>query len=344
MNRLLILVLLLTFNACRTESTKEEKVIEAELIAVTITNVQKSSIQDNIVASGVLSSKEELKLAFKTGGLIKRMLVSEGQFVKAGQLLAELDMSEIDAQVNQAQLGFQKSQRDLERVKKLVEDEAATQTNLDDATTGFELAQQGLQVAKYNQKLSKIYAPQSGRILRKISEAGELITPFAPAIIMGTGSSAFLLNVGLSDRDIVKVKKGYPAKVSLDAYPGRVFDARVTQLAEMINPATGTFEAELTLEKISEKLISGFVAKATITPPGQQLVLSVPIESLVEANGTEAYVFLYENGVAKKQAIITGRIGNEKVEVLAGLSENQEIISQGANFLSNGQKVKAVNP
>jgi RND family efflux transporter MFP subunit len=344
MNKIYILGMFLFLGACKTDSTKKEKANEEELLAVTLTTVEKSSIQDNIVASGVLSSKEELKLAFKTGGLIKRMLVSEGQFVKAGQLLAELDMSEIDAQVNQAQLGFQKSQRDLERVKNLVADEAATQTNLDDAATGFEVAQQSLQVARYNQKLSKIYAPQSGRILRKIAEAGELITPFAPAIIMGTGTSAFLLNVGLSDREIVKVRKGYPAKVSLDAYPGRVFDGKVTQLAEMINPATGTFEAELTLEKTNEKLISGFVAKAIITPPGQELVLSVPIESLVEANGSEAYVFLYNNGKARKQAIITGRIGSERVEVLVGLNENQQIIAQGANFLSDGQSVKAVKP
>lgn len=343
MKKIYILSIILFLGACKSDSTKEEKPKEEKPIAVTISTVQKQSIQDNIVASGVLSSKEELKLAFKTGGLIKRMLVAEGQYVKAGQLLAELDMSEIDAQVNQAKLSFQKAERDLERVKNLFEDEAATQMNLDDATTGFEVAQQGFQVAQYNQKLSKIYAPQSGRILRKIAEAGELITPFAPAIIMGTGSSAFLLNVGLSDREIVKVRKGFPAKVSLDAYPGRIFNAKISQLAEMINPTTGTFEAELTLEKTSEKLISGFVAKAIITPPGQEQLLSVPIESLVEANGKDAFVFIFENGIARKKAILIGKIGGQFVEVLDGLNENEQIIGQGANFLSDGQKVKATS-
>lgn len=334
-------LLLLLALSCKESESGSKTETQEDILTVSLVEVQKTTIQDHIVASGVLSSKEELKLAFKTGGLIKKVHVQEGQFVKEGQLLAELDMSEIDAQVSQAQLAFQKAERDLGRVKGLFADEAATQTNLDDAQTGFEIAQQGLRVAKYNQKLSKIFAPKSGRILRKISETGELITPFAPALIMGTGVSAFCLNVGLSDREIVKVKVGYPASVTFDAYPNRIFKAKVSQLAEIINPATGTFEAELTLEKTGEKLISGFVAKAIISPPGQKLVLTVPIESLVEANGKDAYVFLFKNGVALKQAILTGEIGQNEVEVAAGLKEGDKVIHQGANFLSDGQKVNA---
>ena len=72
----------------------------------------------------------------------------------------------------------------LERVKKLYADEATTLTNLQDATTGFDVAKQSVQVAEFNQKLSRIYSPKSGRILRKISEQGELITPFAPALAL----------------------------------------------------------------------------------------------------------------------------------------------------------------
>lgn len=338
-----IFTLLLLTTACKEKKAGQGAETKEELLTVSITEVRKVSVQDQIIASGVLSSKEELKLAFKTGGLIKRVLVNEGQSVKAGQLLAELDMSEIDAQVSQAELGFQKAKRDFERVKSLFEDEAATQTNLDDATTGFEVAQQQLQIAKYNQKLSKIYAPRAGKILRKISESGELITPFAPALILGTGTNEFNLNVGLSDREIVKVKRAYPAMVSMDAYPGRFFKARVSQIAETINPATGTFEVELVLEKTAERLISGFVAKAFINPPGEKQMLAVPIETLVEANKNEAFVFLYQDGSVKKHPIITGKIKESLVEVVAGLSEGQKIVHQGANFLSDGQKVTAIN-
>lgn len=321
---------------------QESKKAEAEeVLTVEAQPVSKKSLSEPIIASGVLSSKSEMKLAFKTGGMIRRVYVQEGQFVKEGQLLAELDLSEIDAQVRQAKLGLEKSERDLERVKKLYADEAATLTNVQDATTGFDVAKQSVQVAEFNQKLSRIYAPTSGRILRKISEQGELITPFAPAFILGTGESAYIVNVGLADRDVVKVKIGDVATVYLDAYPNEAFEGRITQIAQTVNPATGTFEAELQIKPNGKKLISGFVAKAEISTGKAASTLAVPIEALIEANKSTAFVYVLEsNQTVTKTPVSIGSIFGNNVSIVSGLSEGTQIITKGANFLSNKQKIK----
>jgi RND family efflux transporter MFP subunit len=315
-----------------------------EILTVETQPVSRKSLSEPIIASGVLSSKSEMKLAFKTGGMIRRVYVQEGQSVKEGQLLAELDLSEIDAQVRQAKLGLEKSERDLERVKKLYADEATTLTNVQDATTGFDVAKQSVQVAEFNQKLSRIYAPVSGRILRKISEQGELITPFAPAFILGTGESAYIVNVGLADRDVVKVKIGDIANVYLDAYPNEAFQARITQIAQTVNPATGTFEAELQIQPNGRKLISGFVAKAEISTGKGVSTLAVPIESLVEAEGNKAFVFTYNatNQTVSKSSVTIGSIFGSNVAIISGISEGTEIVTKGANFLSDKAKVKVI--
>jgi RND family efflux transporter MFP subunit len=315
-----------------------------EILTVETQPVSRKSLSEPIIASGVLSSKSEMKLAFKTGGMIRRVYVQEGQSVKEGQLLAELDLSEIDAQVRQAKLGLEKSERDLERVKKLYADEATTLTNVQDATTGFDVAKQSVQVAEFNQKLSRIYAPVSGRILRKISEQGELITPFAPAFILGTGESAYIVNVGLADRDVVKVKIGDIANVYLDAYPNETFQARITQIAQTVNPATGTFEAELQIQPNGRKLISGFVAKAEISTGKGVSTLAVPIESLVEAEGNKAFVFTYNatNQTVSKSSVTIGSIFGSNVAIISGISEGTEIVTKGANFLSDKAKVKVI--
>jgi RND family efflux transporter MFP subunit len=315
-----------------------------EILTVEVLPVSRKSLSEPIIASGVLSSKSEMKLAFKTGGMIRRVYVQEGQSVKEGQLLAELDLSEIDAQVRQAKLGLEKSERDLERVKKLYADEATTLTNVQDATTGFDVAKQSVQVAEFNQKLSRIYAPVSGRILRKISEQGELITPFAPAFILGTGESAYIVNVGLADRDVVKVKIGDIANVYLDAYPNEAFQARITQIAQTVNPATGTFEAELQIQPNGRKLISGFVAKAEISTGKGVSTLAVPIESLVEAEGNKAFVFTYNatNQTVSKSSVTIGSIFGSNVAIISGISEGTEIVTKGANFLSDKAKVKVI--
>lgn len=260
------------------KSTDQKKNQHEEISVVEISPVLRKILGESIEAAGVLSSKSEIKLAFKTGGLIKRIYVNEGQFVKAGQLLAELDLAEIDAQVNQAKIGLQKATRDFDRIKKLYEDEAATQTNLLDANSGLELATQSMQAAVFNQKLSKIFAPVSGRILRKISEQGELITPFSPAFILGTGSqSAFIVNVGVADKEVVKLQVGNNATISIDAYPDENFKATVSQIAQSVNPATGTYEVELQLSPNKKNMISGFVARAVIQPVNKNSSLVLQI-------------------------------------------------------------------
>lgn len=332
-------VFLLLVSCGKKKETKQET---EEIIAVEVQTVGKKSLTEPIIASGVLSSKSEMKLAFKTGGMIKKVYVTEGQFVKEGQLLAELDLSEIDAQVKQAKLGLEKSERDLERVKKLYADEATTLTNVQDATTGYDVAKESVQVAEFNQKLSRIYAPASGRILRKISEQGELITPFSPVFILGTGESAYIVNVGLADRDVVKVKLGDAANIYLDAYPNEPFHARITQIAQTVNPATGTYEAELQIQPNGKKLISGFVAKAEISSGKGPVSLVVPVEAIVEADRDKAFVYVLN---ADKQSVSKNHIGigavyGNDVAVSSGLTEGTSIITKGANFLSDKSKVK----
>lgn len=341
---LIYLSLFLLLASCGKKQKTTAQQETEEVLPVEVHTVTQKSLSEPIVASGVLSSKSEMKLAFKTGGMIKKVYVKEGQFVKEGQLLAELDLSEIDAQVKQARLGLEKSERDLERVKKLYADEATTLTNVQDATTGYDIARQSVQVAEFNQKLSKIYAPVSGRILRKVSEQGELITPFAPVFILGTGESAYIVNVGLADKDVIKVKTGDAATVYLDAYPDEPFNARITQIAQTVNPSTGTFEAELQIQPNGKKLISGFVAKAEISS-GQKLVsLAVPVEALVEADKNNAFVYLLnpDNRSVSKSPVSIGGIFGRDVVITSGLAEGASIVTKGANFLSDKSRVKVV--
>lgn len=329
--------------ACGSKEEKPKVAQREEPMTIATAKVEEISLAETITASGVLSSKSEIKLAFKTGGLIKKVYVSEGQSVKSGQLLAEIDTEEIDAQVAQVNVGLDKAKRDLERVKRLFADSAATVQNLQDVTSAYEAAKQGIRVGNFNKKLAKIFAPKSGKILRKIAEQGELITPFAPALILGTGGAATQLTVGVADKDIVQLRIGHPATVYLDAYPDEIFSATITQIAQTVNPATGTFEIELTVNAKGKQLISGFVAKAEIRPPSTQKALAVSIESLIEADGNRAFVFVYANDKVKKQPVELAKIMGSKVSVTKGLMIDNEVVTKGANFLKDGQLVKKSN-
>ena len=186
-----------------------------------------------IEASGIVASKETVDLSFKIGGILGDIFTDEGQLVKKGQVLARLRLTEINARVNQAQNGLDKAQRDLQRVENLYRDTVATLEQFQDATTAFEVAKSELDIAKFNRRYAEIIAPANGRILRRSADEGEVLNPGRTVFSFGAnGTAAYVIRVGVADKDIVRLANGDTALVHFDAYPGREFGATVTELAE----------------------------------------------------------------------------------------------------------------
>ena len=124
-------------------------------VVVQVAAVTKRSFASNIIISGTIGSETEARLSFKTGGIIDSMKVRDGDQVRKGQLLATLNPTEINAQVEQAKEGLDKAQRDLTRAKDLFSQGVATQEQLDNATTAFSVAQQTMEIASFNQSRSE---------------------------------------------------------------------------------------------------------------------------------------------------------------------------------------------
>lgn len=342
MKKIIVLLTVIAWGCSTPKETAEESP-EKVTLAVKTAAVEEHTFHETVSSSGMLTSKSEIKLAFKTGGMIRKSYVSEGQYVKAGQLLAELDLSEIEAQVNQARIGYEKAKRDFERAESLYKEEAVTRTTVNDAKSGLEVATQTLTAAEFNQKLSRIYAPVSGRVLMKLAEQGELIGPFSPMFILGTGDQAYVVNVGLTDRDIVRVSLGDRAEVTLDAYPGETFTGKVTQMGQMITPATGTYGLEVEIAPNGKRLISGFVARVSIHTRQSATTLAVPVEALVNAHGNQADIYLYSGGKSLKKPVTIGKVYGAYVAISSGLQAGDIIITTGSGFVSDGDPVTVNN-
>ena len=248
-----------------------------------------------VQTSGMLASQAEMKLSFKTGGIVSRLHVDEGASVRKGQLLASLDLSEIQARVSQAQSAYDKSRRDLARVKNLFADSVATLEQLQDATTALDVAQANLKIVTFNLRHSKIYAPSSGRILKRFVQQNELVSAGFPVFEFGTSSQGWLIRTGVSERDVIQLQLGDSAIVQFDAYPNRKFTATVSEIAQALDPASATFEVELSLVPTEVRLASGFVANVQIFPSTRQTFAMIPIEAMVEGNGDGGFVFALSN-------------------------------------------------
>ncbi|HMX40379.1 MAG TPA: efflux RND transporter periplasmic adaptor subunit, partial [Saprospiraceae bacterium] len=233
-----------------------------ELIPVRTAPVQTRSVALPIRASGVLISSAEQRLSFKIGGVIRKVYVDEGDAVRAGQLLAVLDKTEIDAQVAQAQQGLSKAERDLARVEGLYRDSSATLELLQNATTGRDVAKETARIAAFNQQYAEIRATRSGKIIKKLINEGEITGPGMPAFVLfETGADDWVVRINLSDRDWARLSLGVPARVTLDAYEGTAFAGRVTDLSPAADPQSGLYPVEIRIAPQGKRFAPGLFAQ-----------------------------------------------------------------------------------
>lgn len=337
----------LLFLACsgKQQPQNTEAQESEEQIPVTVATVQNVSATLPVSVSGILTSAGEQRLSFKIGGIIKRVLVKEGDQVRPGQLLAELDKTEIDAQVRQAQEALQKAERDLARVAGLYQDSSATLELLQNATTGRDIAKETLRIATFNQQFAEIRASRAGKIIKKLSNEGEVTGPGMPALVLfETGPNDWIVLVAVSDRDWARLSLGVAAKVTLDAYEGEVFDARVSDLAVAADPANGLYPVELRLATKGKRLAPGLFAKVEIAPSKAGNYASIPIEAVVEGAGKNAFVFaLQPDSISVKKIPVTvAFLSGDKAMISSGLEGVEAVVTAGAPYLTEKKRVKVV--
>ena len=312
-----------------------------EFVTVKVANVSKVTSAEPVSASGFVASDKEARMAFKTGGVIQKIYVQEGDQVKKGQLLAHLDLTEINAQVTQAHEGFNKLERDLKRVTNLFKDSVATLEQLQNITTAYNVAKKTVEIADFNKNFSDIRATSNGRILKKIMNEGELVGPGMPVLYMSAdGTSDWTIKVGVSDKDWARLKEGDAATISIDAYKGETFAARITNKAVSIDPASGLYQTELKFFRLPKQLAYGLFATAKMQPTSTRNYLSVPVDAIIEGNGNQASVFVIQNGKAFRKQISIASIATSNVLINSGLEENEQVVTDGSAYLTDDTMVK----
>ena len=339
----IIILIIITLAIIR----KDDEITESnELLSIPVktAEIEYKDISRMIHTSGRLRSESEKRLSFKIGGIIDVILVDEGQKVNRGQLLSRLDQLEISSKVKQARTAFHKAQRDLDRVITLYADSVATLEQKQDATTAMEIAEMNLNIAEFNLKHSAIYAPSDGRILKRFAESSELVSPGTPVFLFGATGQNWIVRAGVSDIDIIQIQLGDSASITFPAYPEHRFKGTVTEIAEAADPVSGTFEVEVELKRNEFRLIAGFVAEIDIHPSSRKRMAIIPIEALVEGDGSAGYVFTVnrETNLAVKHQVEIAYILENSVAIASGLETISEIVTDGSSYLTDGADVNLI--
>ncbi|MEM9930430.1 MAG: efflux RND transporter periplasmic adaptor subunit, partial [Bacteroidota bacterium] len=309
MSRILFFSLLLfALSACKEnlDDVQQAAAGRQDVTAVRVVTVETTTNPIPIFTLGKVSSSTETKLSFKIGGVIASMTADEGDYVRKGQTIARLRKDEIDAQVLKAQRALTKAERDLERIKAMYADSAATLENVQDLTTLVEVSRADLDIATFNQQYANIVSPVSGRVLRRLAEPNELIGPGQPIFLVASSQkNNQVVRVGLSDKDINQIAIGTPADLQFDAYPGDTIPGRVTQIDENADPMTGTFGVEIAVNAGDRRLRNGYLGRVTLLPKIAKPYYKIPIDAIVEGGDGNIVIFKPIQGDTIAQELIT---------------------------------------
>jgi RND family efflux transporter MFP subunit len=313
----------------------------SEPIPVKVMELEKSSGTQTIHASGQLTTDDQTILGFKMSGIVNTVLVKEGDFVKKGQLLATLDLREIDTHVSQAKHGYEKAQRDYLRAQHLYRDSVATLEQLENAETGLAIAKEQLDAATFNRKFSSIHAPANGYVLRKFVNPGQVVDVGDPILLTnGAADGKWILKIGVSDKQWSSINLQGKATVTVDALPNQTFEAVVSRKSETSDPQSGAFTIELQVKHGKAKFASGMFGAAQISSTEKQTSWSVPYEAVLDANDDEGFVFMTnDNKTAHKRPVTIESFDGKNIRINKGLEDHGSLIISGSAYLTDNSPI-----
>ena len=327
-------------------SCGEKKEVESttvnDTIPVKVMQVSSELVSTNIETSGQFTTEDETMLSFKTGGIVEKVFVKEGDAIKAGQLIATLNMTEIKAQVQQAKIAVEKAKRDNMRAENLFRDSVATLEQLQNSKTALDIAEQQMKTAQFNERFSEIRANKNGFILKKFINEGQVTAPGSPAFqVNGASNNKWLLKVAVSDRDWSTIVKG--DKATIIAGETKIA-ATVSRKSESADQVTGSMWLMIEpIEKIKLSIASGTFGKAKIMPAASTKAWLVPYDAILDGNAGEGYVFIAkEDNTAEKIKVSIGNIVNGNVLITGGLDSIKSIITTGNAYLNDKSPIKII--
>ena len=299
---------------------------------VAVTQVSVREVPQEETYTSTIQAYVKNNIAPQAAGRISRILVDVGDFVKKGQVVAEMDQT----QLAQIELQLKNNEVEYNRLKELYEVGGLSKSDLDAVEMAYNVSRTQYNNLKEN---ATLVSPINGVITARNYDAGDMYAMSAPIYTVEQIVPVKLL-VGISETDYTKVKKGDSVEVTADALPGQTFNGKVGKIYPTVDPATRTFTVEVVINNNNSALRPGMFARAKVNF-GMNNSVVIPDVAVVKQQGSgERFVYvLNEDNTVTYQKVVLGRRMGAEYEVLEGLSDGAKIVTGGMIRLKDGIKV-----
>lgn len=316
------------------DTQKDTNAVEA--IPVKVQKLTKEDIARTLDYTANLQADEQVFYAPASTGRIEKIYVEVGDRIKKGQLLVEMDRT----QLQQAEVQLKNLEAEYNRAKMLNETQSISKQAYDAAITQYEVAKTNVDFLKEN---TKMLAPFNGVVTGKYFENGEMYTGAAfggaskPAIIAIEKINPLKAYVNLSEQYFLSVKQGTKVELKSNLFPDRVFEGTVSIVYPTIDPASRTFTVEVKIPNNEEALRPGMYGTINFFIGNTETVVAPAIAVLKLQGANNRYVFLNKDGKAKRVDVTLGKRFEDKVELISDeIHEGDELIVVGQGRLVDG--------
>ncbi len=315
---------------------KEENIVPVEAAPVI-----SGDISAYYISTTTLETEAETEVVAKVGGVVEKIRVEEGDFVKAGQILAKLDDEKLKLQVDQARASLDRLENEFNRSEELFSKKLISTETYQQAKYNLDVQKAAFKLVELDLNYTSIRAPISGVIAQRLIKVGNMVGLNQPVFRI-TGMDTLLAVLYVPEKHLEKFRVGQKAELSVDALADKQFEGRVKRISPVVDPSSGTVKITLESTDHSGQLKPGMFARVRVIYDVHQNAMLVPKDAILAEDRTSS-VFVVRDSLVFRHEIKTGFVNTSHIEILEGVAVGDTVVTIGKGNLTDSTKVEMVN-
>ncbi len=329
--------------SCSKESQSKEMDDKDSTAAIPVEMelAQRGKISAYYSTTATLEAENESQVVAKVRGIVEKLNVEEGDIVKAGQVMAELEDEQLRIEAQRAKANMDRLYNEYQRNRELYEKKLISAEQFENSKFEYEAQKAAYDLARLNVEYSNITAPIGGVVSNRMIKAGNMVNADQELFEI-TDFDPLLAILHIPEHEMNKLKKGQASLIEVDAIKGETFTGEVLRISPIVNPETGTFKVTVAVRDDSRQLKPGMFGRVRIIYDTRENTLMIPKEAVMSEDGDNS-VYVITNKMAFRRAIQTGYVNGNNIEVMDGLVEGDSVVTIGQSSLQDSVLVQAVS-
>jgi membrane fusion protein, multidrug efflux system len=339
---IVLIVLVIASYGCGGESQSKENGEQDKdpVVPVEVGAVKTGDISAYFTGTATVEAEEETGVVAKVSGVVEELYVEEGDFVKAGTVLAKLDDEMIAVQLEQAKAELRKQENNYRRNEDLHEKQLVSTEVFQQVKFEYERQKAAYDLAELSLKYTAIKTPISGVVAERKVKVGNMVLQNQD-IFRVSGLDPLVAILHVPEKQLERMKPGQKAILRIDALGETEFDGFINRISPVVDSATGTVKVTVEVNDPTGRVRPGMFSRVKIIYDVHAATTLAPKDGII-AEDRESAVFVVQDSTAYKRIVVLGYTNTTHVEILEGLMPGDTIVTTGKGSLKDSTKVEIV--